>query len=238
MRALLNLNIHRTYRDLRRSYVASIYFTVGVVLFALSVGAQAAGRDQLNAFTRSVRGLETRFEQSVMEANGKISDRSKGSMKMSAPRQLLWIYDAPHPQRIVADGNRVWIYDPELAQVTVRSQGLEEQTSPLAILIDNTQLDKQFKVSEGGKSQNLEWVVLEPRKKDSAGFDKIRLGFKSNSLVQMEMLDGFGRKTALKFSAWKRNPSFARGTFAFTPPKGVDVVGDVGQDAQVTPIKD
>lgn len=207
-----------------------------LLLLAVSGLASAAARDQLAVFTRSLKGLETRFEQTVTEANGKISERSRGSMKLAAPRQLSWTYDGKEGQRIVADGDRVWIYDPGLEQVTVRQQGLEEQTSPLAILLDPTQLERQFKVADGGVSQGVEWLVLTPRKKDDAGFERIRLGFSNNSLIRMELSDAFGRKTALSFAAWKRNPAFPRGTFGFRVPKGVDVVGDAGQGAEVRPL--
>ena len=120
----------------------------------------------------------------------------------------------------------------------MRQQSLEEQDSPLSVLIDPTELDRQYKVSEGGRAGGLDWLVLVPRKLDDAPFQKARLGFGAAGLSRMELTDGLGQRTVIAFSGWKRNPGFAANTFRFTPPKGVDVVGTVSPSAQVSPLKD
>lgn len=206
---------------------------------ATPAAAQAkSARAQLDAFTRGLKGLDGSFSQQVFDPNGRKADSSSGSVRMAAPRQFRWEYRQPAPQLIVADGDHIWIYDPELEQVTVRQQSLEEQDSPLSVLIDPTELDRQYKVSEGGRAEGLDWLVLVPRKADDAPFQKARLGFGAAGLARMELTDGLGQRTVIAFSAWKRNPAFAAGTFRFTPPKGVDVVGSVSPAAQVSPLKD
>jgi outer membrane lipoprotein carrier protein len=157
---------------------------------------------------------------------------------LSAPRLFRWEYRKPSPQLIVADGDHIWIHDPDLEQVTVRNQSFEEQGSPLAVLIDPTELDRQYKVSEGGKTGGLEWLVLVPKKPDNAPFQRARLGFGAGGLVRMELQDGLGQRTVIGFSPWLRNPRFPSGTFKFVPPPGTDVVGDVRTGAQVTPLRD
>ena len=198
---------------------------------------KAVARSQMTAFSRGLKGLDARFEQRVFDPNGRQSETSSGGVKLSAPRQFRWEYVKPSPQLIVADGDHIWIYDPELEQVTVRNQSMEEQGSPLAVLIDPTELDRQYKVSEGGKAGGLDWLVLVPRKPEDAPFQKARLGFGPVGLVRMELNDGLGQRTVIGFSQWHRNPAFAAGTFKFTPPKGVDVVGSVSPGAQVSPLK-
>ncbi len=217
----------------------NVFTAIAVFVAALSAssGASADARAQLTAFTQGVKGIEGRFEQKVFDGNGHQTENSAGIVKLSAPRQFRWEYQTPSPQLIVADGDHVWIYDPDLQQVTVRKQSLEEQSSPLAVLIDPTELDRQFKVSEGGKAEGLDWVLLAPRKSDDAPFLKARLGFGPVGLVRMELDDALGQHTVIGFSAWNRNPKFAAGTFSFVPPKGADVVGDVGEAAEVTPLK-
>jgi outer membrane lipoprotein carrier protein len=195
-------------------------------------------RVQLDAFTRGLKGLDAGFSQQVFDPNGRKSDSSSGTVRMSAPRQFRWEYRVPAPQLIVADGDHIWIYDPELEQVTVRRQSLEEQDSPLSVLIDPTELDRQYRVSEGGRSAGLDWLVLQPRQAEDAPFQKARLGFGAKGLARMELTDGLGQRTVITFGAWKRNPAFPAGTFRFTPPKGVDVVGSVSPAAQVTPLRD
>lgn len=202
-----------------------------------TVPAKSVGRERLMAFTKSLKGLDARFEQHVFDPNGRPSETSSGSVKLSAPRQFRWEYLKPAPQLIVADGDHIWIYDPELEQVTVRNQSMEEQGSPLAVLIDPTELDRQYKVTDGGKSGGLDWLVLVPKKAEDAPFQKAKLGFGAAGLVRMELNDGLGQRTVIGFSPWQRNPVFAAGTFRFTPPKGVDVVGSVMPAAQVSPLK-
>lgn len=202
-----------------------------------SAATTQSARVQLDRFTRGLKGLDANFSQQVFDPNGRKSDSSAGSVRMSAPRQFRWEYRQPAPQLIVADGNHIWIYDPELEQVTVRQQSLEEQDSPLSVLIDPTELDRQYRVSEGGRSAGLDWLVLQPREAEDAPFQKARLGFGAKGLAKMELTDGLGQRTVIAFGAWKRNPAFPAGTFRFTPPKGVDVVGSVSPSAQVTPLR-
>lgn len=208
-------------------------------LATLASGSALAGaREQMATFTKGLKGLDARFEQRVYDPNGRQSDLSSGSVKLSAPRLFRWEYLKPAPQLIVADGDHIWIHDPDLEQVTVRNQSFEEQGSPLAVLIDPTELDRQYKVSEGGKANGLKWLVLLPKKADEAPFQKARLGFGATGLVRMELHDALGQRTVIGFSPWQRNPRFAAGTFKFIPPAGTDVVGDVRPAARVTPLRD
>lgn len=194
---------------------------------ALLAGNAAAGaRENLAAFTKGLKGLDGQFSQQVFDANGKRKELSTGRVAMSAPRLFRWEYVKPYPQLIVADGKVVWVHDPDLQQVTKRAQGAEEQDSPLAALIDPSRLDKDFVVTEAGAEGGLQWLQLTPRKTDDASFASARLGFGNSGLAKMQVVDALGQRTLFTFSGWKRNPSFAKGTFRYVPPKGVDVVGD------------
>jgi outer membrane lipoprotein carrier protein len=144
---------------------------------------------------------------------------------LSAPRLFRWEYVKPYPQLIVADGKKVWVHDPDLQQVTVRPQGEEEQNSPLSALIDPSRLDAQFNVKELGANEGLEWLSLTPKGEGESNFRSARLGFDPSGLAKMQVIDALGQRTEITFSGWKRNPAFAAGTFRFTPPKGVDVIG-------------
>jgi outer membrane lipoprotein carrier protein len=189
--------------------------------------AFAGARDDLKSFASGLRGLDGQFTQQVYDAKGKLKETSSGRVAMSAPRLFRWEYAKPYPQLIVADGKKVWVYDPDLQQVTVRDQGSEEQNSPLSALIDPGKLDQQFNVKESGASDGLEWLVLTPKREGDASFQSARLGFGKGGLSRMEVLDAVGQNTRISFSGWKRNPSFGGGTFKYTPGKGVDIVGDI-----------
>ena len=200
------------------------FVAAGLMLFA---GAASAGaRDQLDSFTWGPTPLDGRYTQQVFDAKGKLKESSSGRVALSAPRQFRWEYAKPYPQQIVADGKTVWIYEPDLQQVTKRAQGAEERSSPLTALIDPSKLDAQFTVQESGTSNGLEWVTLTPKgDASSAGFRTAKLGFGPQGLSRMQVVDQLGQRTDISFSAWKRNGALPAATFRFTPPKGVDVIG-------------
>ena len=108
--------------------------------------ANAGARDELNAFTKGLKGLDGQFSQQVFDARGKQKETSSGRVAVSAPRLFRWEYVKPYPQLIVADGKTVWVHDPDLQQVSRRAQGVEEASSPLAILLDPSKLDRDFVV--------------------------------------------------------------------------------------------
>lgn len=213
--------------------------TLAVLVLALASGSAFAGaRERMQSFTHGLKGLEGTFDQRVFDGNGKQTERSSGTVELSAPRLFRWAYLKPYAQLIVADGDHIWIHDPDLDQVTVRNQSFEEQASPLTVLIDPTELERQFVVKDAGTSGGLEWLQLTPRKTDGAPFEKARLGFGAGGLVRMELFDALGQRTEMEFSAWTRNPRFVAGRFRFTPPKGADVIGEVTPSANVTPLRD
>ncbi|HEY0660703.1 MAG TPA: outer membrane lipoprotein chaperone LolA [Lysobacter sp.] len=202
--------------------LASVLATVAFVS-----AAHAGARDDLNAFTKGLKGLEGQFTQQVFDPRDKLKESSSGRVALSAPRLFRWEYVKPYPQLIVADGKTVWVHDPDLQQVTRRPQGVEEQNSPLSALIDPGKLDAQFVVKETGKADGLEWLTLAPKSDaGDASFRSARLGFGETGLVKMQVVDALGQRTEISFSGWKRNPAFSKTTFRYTPPKGVDVIGE------------
>lgn len=188
--------------------------------------AHAGARDALANFTQGLKGLDGQFTQQVFDGNGRLKESSSGRVALSAPRLFRWEYVKPYPQLIVADGKKVWVFDPDLEQVTVRPQGVEEQNSPLAALIDPGRLDRDFAVQDAGQADGLDWLLLKPKQAENASFQQARLGFDGNGLAKMQVVDALGQRTEIAFSGWKKNPGFARDTFRYTPPKGVDVVGE------------
>ncbi len=198
-----------------------------IALVVLAGAAHAGAREQLDSFTRGLKGLDGRFTQQVFDDNGRVRESSSGRVALSAPRLFRWEYEKPYPQLIVADGRTVWVYDPDLEQVSRRPQGSAEQDSPLAALIDPGRLDRDFLVEDGGESDGLQWLLLKPKQAaDDAAFQSARLGLDASGLARMEIVDALGQRTQIRFSGWKRNPAFAADTFTYTPPAGVDVVGE------------
>lgn len=192
-------------------------------LFAVATTASAGARDELASFTRNLKGLDGQFSQQVHDGAGRLKESSSGRVALSAPKLFRWEYTTPYEQLIVADGRKVWIYEPDLQQASVRDQGTEENATPLAALLQPALLDAQFDVTESGARDGLEWLQLAP--KGDSGFQSAQLGFGAGGLERMEIIDGVGQRTTIRFSDWKRNPAFAPETFRYRPEAGVDVVG-------------
>jgi len=207
-----------------------------LLMLALLAGAGAAhaadtARAQLDAFAQNLHSLSGNFNQTVYDANGRSCQTARGALALQAPRQFRWDTQAPYKQVIVADGKKVWIYDPELEQVTVRDQGTQEAHSPLTVLTDLSQLDRDFKASEQGDRDGLQWLRLVSRAKDPQ-FEYADIGFANDAPRRMIFKDTLGNRTEIVFTDWQRNPQLPAGTFTFTPPKGTDVVGDGAPNAE------
>lgn len=203
-------------------------FLAALALLASSVAQAATGpaRARLDAFAQGLHALSGNFTQTLTDPNGKTGKTSNGTLVLQAPRQFRWDTLTPYQQTIVADGSRVWLYDPDLEQVTVRRQDTEEAHSPLTVLTDLSQLDKEFHVTEQGERDGLVWLRLTSAAKDPQ-FSYADLGFDANGLARMQFKDQLGATTDIRFSNWKRNPAISPQTFNFTPPKGADVIGDL-----------
>jgi outer membrane lipoprotein carrier protein len=208
-----------------------------MLLAALPAAAAEAARDQLNRFSEDVQNLSAKFVQEVYDDAGNAIDSASGNLALARPNRFRWDYLEPEEQRIVADGDNIWIYDVELEQVTVRPQSFDEQQSPLAVLLDLGSLDEQFATEDRGEADGSVWLRLKPRSKD-AEFSRVDLGLRGHELVRMVMVDIVGQRTEIVFSDWKRNTTLAPATFHFEPPPGVDVVGDVKPGAMVMPLGD
>ena len=204
---------------------------------AVTMPAFAAdgARADLDRFSENVQNLSASFEQQVFDDTGTALDAASGTLALARPNRFRWDYLEPEEQRIVADGDNIWIYDVELEQVSVRPQSFDEQQSPLAVLLDVASLDQQFNTEDRGEKGGANWLRLTPKSED-AEFAHVDLGFRDHQLARMVMVDIVGQRTEIVFQDWKRNTTLPPATFYFQPPKGVDVVGDVRPGAQVQPV--
>jgi outer membrane lipoprotein carrier protein len=194
-------------------------------LLLLSFPAFAGGLDDFLAFNAATRTATARFEQQAFDRGGKVVDRSSGSFSFARPGHFRWAYEKPHQQLLVADGKRLWIYDPDLRQVTVKRIDQAISSTPAALLAGKDDITKLFTLRDAGAVQGLAWVEALPKAKDT-GFDRVRLGLKGRTLAAMELYDQLGGHTLLRFEDLKANPALPPSTFQFTPPPGADVIDD------------
>ena len=186
--------------------------------------SNAASVERFQSYLRTTQAAKADFQQKVFDKSGKLVQESRGSFSFLRPGRFRWAYVKP-PQLIVGDGERVWIHDADLNQVTVRRATRVLGSTPAALLAGASDLAKSFELVEAGTKDGLEWLEAKPREKES-GFERIRLGMSVSGVEAMELVDHFGQTTVLRFSNMERNPQFDAGTFRFTPPKGVDVLGE------------
>jgi len=187
--------------------------------------ARADALEKFRTFVRETQSARTEFEQKVYDSGKRLVQASSGTFAFQRPGRFRWQIRVPYEQLIVGDGARVWIHDPDLNQVTVRSMGKALGSTPAALLAGDKDVERAFELSNVGLVAGLQWLEARPRDRD-AGFERIRLGMGRDGVEAMELYDHFGQTTLLQFSRFVRNPRLDPGDFRFTPPKSADVLGE------------
>jgi outer membrane lipoprotein carrier protein len=198
---------------------------LAVFLALASSWASAASLERFSEFISQTLTARGEFEQKIFDRNRKLLQESRGTLAFSRPGKFRWSYAKPYPQLIVGDGSRVWIYDEDLNQVTVRKLDQALGSTPAALLAGSNEAMRAFRLSDQGAKGGLEWLEALPRNKEG-NFERIRMGFGSSGLQVMELVDNFGQTTVLRFTSLQSNPKLDSGLFRFSPPKGADVIGD------------
>lgn len=197
-----------------------------LLLALLAAGAaNASGLDRFKAYLRTTQSARAGFEQKVYDRSRRLVQESSGTFVFLRPGRFRWTYEKPAEQLIIGDGQRVWIYDRELNQVTVRRLTKALGSTPAALLAGSSDIEAAFELSEAGEHDGLEWLEAKPRERE-AGFDRIRIGLGSAGVQAMELTDSFGQTTELRFSGLVRNPKVDPREFHFEPPQGADVLGE------------
>jgi len=190
------------------------------LLVASAARADAVGT--LKDFVRDVKTGRAAFTQTVTSPDGAKKKTSSGNFVFARPDRFRFEYTQPFEQLIVSDGQKVWIHDPDLNQVSTRKLGSALGATPAALLAGGS-LDKDFELKDRPDAGGLEWVEAEPRVKDGP-FQSLRIGFKGGQLAALEILDSFGQRSLLQFSDVVANADVKPESFRFTVPKGADVI--------------
>ena len=196
-----------------------------ILLLFVSSFAQAAAIERFKTFLSGTKSARGEFEQKVHDRSGRVTQESKGNFVFQRPGLFRWVYAKPVDQVIVGDGQRVWIHDRDLNQVTVRKLSNALGSTPAALLAGSADVEKAFELSEAGAKDGLEWLEAKPKERE-AGFERVRMGFDANGIRAMELFDHFGQTTQLRFLNLARNPKVDPSEFRFQPPKGADVLGE------------
>ena len=203
-----------------------ILLMLGLIL-ALPVGATTTTPSPVQRYFQNLQSLRADFVQRVFDERGQVMQTSSGRMLMRKPGKFRWDYQTPAEQVIVADGERLWAYDVDLAQVTVRKLDQALSSTPLALLSGAAPIEETFTVNGVHSRDGLDWYELTP-KQPQPEFRLLRVAFRGDALISLELEDSFGQRTRLDFQKLERNPTLDPTLLKFTPPPGVDVVGDAG----------
>lgn len=204
--------------------VAAVLLKSAVLLtWALATQAQAGAIEQLRSFLTQTTSARGEFVQRVARGAGAAVQESGGRFVFQRPGRFRWSYERPYEQLIIADGQRLTIFDRDLNQATVRKLQTSLPSSPASILFGSNDFEREFEVSDAGARDGLEWIAARPRAKDTP-FERIEIGFRDGLPGAMLLVDSFGQTTRLAFAKVERNPKLDAETFRFTPPKGADVL--------------
>ncbi len=195
-----------------------------VLTLCVSSVATANDTSRLQAFVKDTRSFVAGFEQTLYDADSSPLQVSTGTIQLKRPGRFVWQYDTPNKQRLVSDGEKLWLFDEDLEQVTVNALEDKVGGTPLVILMGTRPLEEEFTVKVLGPAEGIEWFELIP-KTESADFEALFVGLDAMGLAAMELRDNFGQATQIVFSNMKPDVAIDDSVFVFTVPDGVDVIG-------------
>ena len=195
----------------------------GLLLSVAPLAAQADAVDTLREFTRDVKSGRAAFTQTVTSPDGVKKKTSTGSFEFSRPNRFRFAYSKPFEQLIVSDGQKVWLHDIDLNQVSVRQLDQALGATPAALLAGGS-LERDFELSALPARDGLDWAQASPRAKDGS-VTQLKVGFRGKELAALEIVDAFGQRSLLQFSAVQQGVAVPVERFRFVPPAGVDVIG-------------
>lgn len=204
----------------------AVVFSLWCLLLAKAAVGVVPSDSKVQNYFHDLKSLQADFVQTIFDEKGRTLETSKGQMFMQKPGRFRWDYREPGTQLIVADGQRMWLYDKELQQVTVRLLDKALSATPLALLSGAAPIEEAFTVSSSSMRDGLQWYELHPRE-EQPEFKLLRVAFNGDTLKIIELEDAFNQRTRLSFEHLQRNVNIAPELLRFVPPKGVDVVGDV-----------
>ncbi|MFK5968779.1 MAG: outer membrane lipoprotein chaperone LolA [Candidatus Marithrix sp.] len=179
----------------------------------------------LDDFLEQLKTMQGQFEQSLFNEQGSLLEKSQGKMYVQRPNKFRWEYKQPYEQLIVADGQKIWIYDSDLEQVTVKKLTNALGKTPAFLFGSNTNIEKDFFVNQLPVTNDSMRFELIPKDEQNQ-FDSIRIDIKNKSLLGFELVDSLGQTTYISFEQIQNNQTLDKDLFIFTPPAGVDIINE------------
>jgi len=184
----------------------------------------STGEIYLENFLANTKTLEAAFQQTLRAHDGEIIQQTEGDFYLNRPGKFRWNYRTPYEQIIVSDGEKIWIYDVDLQQVTVQKQSSGLPATPMSLLEDSSTLHQNFNVSPMDEQNGVYRLKLLSKTNES-DFGEIVVGLDAKGLRFMQLHDQFEQVTDIVFSDINTNKKLSKEIFEFIPPEGVDVFG-------------
>lgn len=197
-----------------------------LALFTWFYSLPASAAQDLASLLNGIKSMRAGFEQTIYDNNSQAVQQSSGSMALERPGKFRWEVIKPMPQMIIANAEKLWIYDPDLQQVTIRSLKNEAGEAPALLLShQNTDLEKKYQIKPLAREGALQWFLLKPKGNDNM-FVSVKMGFDGSQLKEMVLEDHIGHSTKVKFVKIKMNEPVSSSLFVFKAPAGTDVIDE------------
>lgn len=210
---------------LKNKLVKSVFILFTLYFSLFSVAFAEEKQNPLDHFLNKLESFRANFTQTLSNEQGVALETSSGVMYMQNPGKFRWEYKEPYEQLIITDSKTLWLYDADLAQVTIRDIEDSINTTPAAIISGQENIDKYYVMVDMGNIEGYDWIELTPKDIENQ-YNSVRLGFNDNMLGMMIMFDNLGQVTRIDFHEPERNKRFGGPIFTFETPEGVDVVDE------------
>ena len=197
-----------------------------VVFFSIPIALPAEeNTNPLDGFLNDLESFQADFKQTLNNEHGEVLETSSGVVYMQNPKKFRWVYQEPYSQLIITDGKTLWLYDQDLAQVTIRDISQAIDNTPAAIISGQENIKEYYVTVDLGEIEGFHWIELTPRDTENE-YTSVRLGFDKNNLGMMILFDNLGQVTRIDFVNPVRNQRSGGPLFTFEIPEGVDVIDD------------
>lgn len=218
--------------DMFKNLLITFCLVLSLGVTAQTVSPPVPAQDQkLQLFLEGLQSFSATFEQTLFNEYDEPLENSGGTVYLQRPGKFHWVYTTPYSQYLISDGKDLWIYDEDLAQVTVSAISESIEKSPASILAGDSGLADEYIINDLGHLDGADWIELAPPDQESQ-YQSIRLGFNGDQLIGMVLFDNLGQTTRIVFKDGQRNPQVDPALFQFVPPEGVDVIDNRPQAPQ------
>tara|TARA_B100001540_G_scaffold310040_1_gene327217 strand:+ start:183 stop:800 length:618 start_codon:yes stop_codon:yes gene_type:complete len=197
-----------------------------LMLFGMMQSFADSNKPRLQRYLENYKSLTGQFTQMISSEKSQYIQSSAGEFWIQKPNRFRWHYSTPYVQKIISNGEKLWIYDEDLEQVTIKEASQSIESSPLAVIVGATSLDTAFDVTPVDGLDNLQWLRLIPNA-EANSFEFIEVGFKNGLLSKMRLKDNFGQTTYLTFTDVMVDTSIDTNRFEFAVPEGADVFNEI-----------